>query len=149
MRHAVKLLSGVILGVGAMYLLDQKHGARRRASLMQGQWPAPARVAAGMIGSALAWHGTGRHIIPGLPLTLTGFGLLGHALANGRLMSWMDVEEEPSVEGKTVKKTVIIGAPIDQVFNFWQHYDETFPQCIARVKHITTMSGGRARWVLD
>lgn len=136
-----------------MYLLDQKHGAHRRASLMQGEWPFPARVAAGAIGSALAWHGTSRHIIPGIPLALAGFGLLGRAMINGGLTSWswMDrnVEDEPAIRGKTVKRTITIGAPIDQVFNFWRRYDETFPHSIARVKHITTMSGGRARWVLD
>jgi uncharacterized membrane protein len=149
MRHGLKLLSGVMLGTGIMYLLDQQHGARRRASFMQGEWPLPARVAAGAIGSALAWHGTSRRIIPGIPLALMGFGLLGRVLINGGPMSWMDSEEEPPVQGQAVKRTMTIAAPIDHVFNFWRRYDETFPHCIARVKHITTMGGGRARWVLD
>jgi uncharacterized membrane protein len=153
MRHALKLLSGVILGGGVMYLMDQKRGARRRAALIPGEWPLPARIAAGAIGSALAWHGTSRRIIPGIPLALAGLGLLGRALINGGLTSWswMDrnVEDGPSIRGKTVKRTITIGAPIEHVFNFWRHYDETFPHCVARVKHITTMSGGRARWVLN
>lgn len=151
MKHALKLLSGGILGGGVVYLLDKQRGPQRRAALVQGEWPLPARVAAGAIGSALAWHGTSRRIIPGVPLALMGFGLLGRVLANSGLTSWMDkdVEEEPSVRGKTVKRTMTISAPIDHVFNFWRHYDETFPHCIERVKHITTMGGGRARWALD
>jgi len=76
-----------------------------------------------------------------------GFGLLGRALLNSDLMSW--IEDEPSIRGKTVKRTMTINAPIDHVFNFWRHYDETVPHCIAPVKHITAMGGGRARWVLD
>ncbi|MEP6888418.1 MAG: hypothetical protein ABI945_08865 [Nitrospirales bacterium] len=151
MRHGLKLLTGVTLGAGLLYLLDAKHGARRRASLMEGGWPLPARIAAGAIGSAVAWHGTNRKIMPGIPLTLMGFGLLGRALANCGLVSWMerDADGRSSVQGPTVKRTISISAPIDHVFNFWAHYDETFPHCIARVKQITAMGLGRARWVLD
>src|SRR5690242_10690491 len=87
MRHALKLLSGVVLGAGVIYLLDQKRGGHRRA------------------------------VSP--------------------------------IRGKTVKRTMTISAPIDHVFNFWRHYDETFPPCLTRVKHITTMNGGRARWVVN
>lgn len=147
MRHALKLLSGVALGAGAMYLLDKQHGARRRASLMQADWPLPARVAAGAIGSALAWHGTRRNIMPGIPFTLMGFALLGRALVDDGPA--MDVDGPPMIEGRTVKRTITITAPIDRVFHFWAHYDETFPHCITRVKQITAMSEGRARWVLD
>lgn len=151
MKQAMKLLGGAFLGGTAVYLLDQQRGGQRRTALLHGEWPLPKRVAAGVIGSAIAWHSTSRRIIPGIPLALMGLGLLGRALTNGGLMSWMDttVEGEPSVQGKTVKRTMTIGAPIDHVFNFWRHYDETFPHCLSRVKHITTMGGGRARWVLD
>lgn len=149
MRHGFKLLGGITLGAGLMYLLDKEHGARRRASLMQESWPLPARVAAGAIGSALAWHGTSRNIMPGIPFTLMGFVLLGRALANSGVRAWKDVDGQPSVQGKTVKRIITITAPIDQVFHFWAHYDETFPHCITRVKQITAMSEGRARWVLD
>jgi uncharacterized membrane protein len=96
----------------------------------------------------LAWHGTSRKIIPGIPFTLVGFGLLGRALANGGLISWMG-KDQPSVHGKTVKSAITISAPIERVFHFWAHYDETFPHCITRVKQITATGLGRARWVLD
>jgi uncharacterized membrane protein len=149
MRHGFKLLGGITLGAGLMYLLDKEHGARRRASLMQESWPLPARVAAGAIGSVLAWHGANRNIMPGIPFTLVGFVLLGRALANGGVRAWKDVDGQPSVQDKTVKRTITITAPIDRVFDFWAHYDETFPHCITRVKQITAMREGRARWVLD
>src|SRR5690348_17430364 len=128
MKHAMKLLGGAFLGRAAVYLLEQQSGGQRRTALLHGEWPLPARVAAGAIGSALAWHGTSRRIIPGIPLALTGFGLLGRALLNGGPASWSwswmdrDIEEE-SIRGKTVKKTMTIGAPIDYVFNFWRRYD--------------------------
>jgi uncharacterized membrane protein len=148
MKHGLKLLAGITLGAGLLYLLDTEQGARRRASLMRADWPFPARLAAGAIGSTLAWHGTSRKIIPGIPFTLVGFGLLGRALANGGLISWMG-KDQPSVHGKTVKSAITISAPIERVFHFWAHYDETFPHCIARVKQITATGLGRARWVLD
>ena len=151
MRHGLKLLSGVIVGVGAMYFLDRQRGAQRRAALMQGEWPLPARVAAGVIGGGLAWRGTSRRVIPGMPLALVGFGLLGRALIDSGTVSSIsrDGEEKPSSKGKTVKRTITIGAPIDRVFDFWRRYDETLPHCLARVTSITTMGRGRARWVLD
>jgi uncharacterized membrane protein len=148
MRHGLNLLAGITLGAGLLYLLDTERGARRRASLMQTDWPLPARLAVGTIGSALAWHGTSRKIIPGIPFTLVGFGLLGRALANGGLTSWIG-QGQLSVRGKTVKSAITISAPIEQVFHFWAHYDETFPLCIAGVKQITATGQGRARWVLD
>ena len=150
MKHAVKLLSGAILGGGAVYLFDRQQGAQRRAALVQQAWPLPLRVAAGAIGSALAWHGTSRRIIPGIPFVLVGCGLLGRALADGGLASWMHTAEgKQSVQTKTVRRTMTVRAPIDRAFDFWRHYDETLPECLTRVKHITTMGGGRARWVLN
>lgn len=151
MRHALKFLGGITLGAGLLYLFDKEHGAQRRAKLTQGDWPLAARLAAGTLGGALAWHGTGRHMLPGIPFALLGFGLLGRALANGEITRWQgrDTQSEQSVEGKTVTRTIHISAPIDRVFDFWAHYDETFPHCIAHVKHVTTMGERRARWVLD
>lgn len=151
MRHALKLLTGLTVGAAVMYFFDHEHGARRRASLTQVQWPIPARIVAAAIGSALAWHGTSRRIIPGLPLTLMGFGLLARAVTNARpaSASMRDTDGQPWVQGPTVKRTVTIGAPIDRVFAFWAHYDETFPYSIPPVKQITAMGHGRSRWVLD
>lgn len=151
MRHALKLLSGLAFGAGMAYLLDREYGTRRRASFMRGAWPVPARITAGALGSALAWHGTGRTIMPGIPFTLLGCMLVGRALAYGTPASSMegDIDRRSSVRGRSVKRTMTIAAPIDQVFDFWARYDETFPLCIARVKQITVMGQGRARWVLD
>ncbi len=148
MRHGLKLLAGITLGAGLLYLLETERGARRRTSLMQADWPLPTRLAAGAIGGALAWHGTSRKITPGIPLTLVGFGLLGRVLANGGLTSWIG-KDQPTFHGKTVKSAITISAPIEQVFHFLAHYDETFPHCIAPVKQITATGQGRARWVLD
>lgn len=149
MKHGLKLLGGIMLGAGVMSLLDKQHGARRRASLMQEEWPLAARIAAGVIGSAFAWHGTSRKIMPGIPMTLIGCVLLGRALRNGGVTAWMDTDGRFSVQRLTVKRTITISAPIERVFNFWAHYDETFPHCITRVKQITAVGRSRARWVID
>ncbi|WP_447987431.1 SRPBCC family protein [Nitrospira sp. Nam74] len=151
MRHALKLLTGLTVGATVIYFFDQEHGARRRASLTEVQWPTPARLLAVAIGSAMAWHGTSRRIIPGIPLTLMGFGLLARAVTSGRPASASvpDTDDQPWVQGPTVKRTVTISAPIDRVFAFWAHYDETFPHSIPPVKQITAMGHGRSRWVLD
>ena len=87
MRHALKLLSGMAFGAGVLYFLDRENGQRRRAAFMQAAWPLPARITAGALGSALAWHGTGRKVMPGIPLTLLGFMFVGRALANRGLAS--------------------------------------------------------------
>jgi hypothetical protein len=58
MRHALKLLSGVMLGTGVMYLLDQQRGAHRRASLMQERGHSPRVSRRGRLGAH--WPGMGR-----------------------------------------------------------------------------------------
>jgi uncharacterized membrane protein len=144
-----KFLTGIGIGAGLWYLLEREQGSRHRKDFPEGGWPFAGRLGAGILGSVLAWHGAHRPIMPGIPFALLGVGLLGRALSDNGLTAWLPVESPPPIKGETVTTLLTVNAPIDRVFEFWARYDETFPRCLTRVKQITAMGDGRARWVID
>jgi uncharacterized membrane protein len=76
MRGQDKFIVGVIVGAGAMYLLDSDQGARRRSLLRD---RGNTRLALGAAGGALALQGVRMKGPAGRALTFLGSGLLSRA----------------------------------------------------------------------
>jgi hypothetical protein len=78
-----KLVAGVIVGAGVMYLLDPDQGARRRALLQERgarlRWTPTTRLVLGATGSVLAVQGGRLNGLGGRALTFLGSGLLSRA----------------------------------------------------------------------
>lgn len=112
--------------------------------LAQPYWSPTARVVAGAGGGALALVGMRRGGLTGGALGLGGLALLLRGLTNRELARLVGAGRG----AVTVQKTITVDAPIEEVFAFWDHY-ENFPRFMAHVREVRPAVAGRSHWVVS
>jgi len=157
-----KLITGVVVGAGAMYLLDPDRGAERRSLLRdEGMHvgrrvqtevgakarhvgnPIQSRLVLGAAGGLLAVQGARKGGAAGVALGLAGVGLLARAAIPGRTLRLLKEAAEQSVELETM---VAIGAPVDAVWDLWSNF-ENFPRFMTHLADVRKIDEGHSHWV--
>lgn len=127
----------------------QGEGRRGRAGdqfeLLQTQWSPTARLLTGAVGGLLTLAGARRHGLMGIVVTAGGLLVLARAITNLELKRLFGIGG-----GRwpvTIQKAITVAAPIEDVFEFWSHY-ENFPRFMAHVREVRRVADGRARWTV-
>jgi uncharacterized membrane protein len=147
-----RLISGVVVGAGAMYLLDSDRGAHRRSLLRSDQGehaghpvgkPIRWRLVLGAAGGLAAVQGARKGGATGVALGLAGVGLLARAVIPGRTIRLLAEDAEQSLELETM---VAIGAPLEAVWELWSNF-ENFPRFMAHLAEVQKIDEGHSHWV--
>ena len=105
--------------------------------LLQDNWSPAARLVVGTIGAGLLLHG-------GLIGRVGGAALLARAITNLDFATLVGMGAPE--DGIEVHKTICVHAPVEQVFDFWSHF-ENFPHFMSRVRDVH-LAGNRSHWVV-
>jgi uncharacterized membrane protein len=111
-----------------------------RFELLQRQWSPATRLITGATAAALAGYGVSRSGLPGVLLSAAGIGLLTRAATNLEMRRLTGVGA--GRRAVDVQKTITVDAPVQQVFEFWSHY-ENFPRFMSRVFEVRPVGGER------
>jgi uncharacterized membrane protein len=112
--------------------------------LLQGNWAPATRLAMGTVGGLLAIRGTRKGGVSGQILSAIGVGLLSRAASNLPARSLVGlVTGRGTVE---VEKTVLVGAPVDRVWDLWSNF-ENFPKFMAHLREVRKVDEGHSHWV--
>jgi uncharacterized membrane protein len=117
-----------------------------RSAFMQASWSPTARLTAGIAGGVLTLYGVRE---PGILRTVVGFaglGLLARALTNLEMTRLFGVGA--GRHAVALRKTITVAAPVEEVFDFWRHY-ENFPRFMSHVRDVRRGEGGRSRWTVE
>lgn len=121
-------------------------GARERGAwrsrFMAENWPPSLRVLAGAAGAAIAVTSLFRRGPASLVGPVLGGALLMRAAANRSLGQTAGFSRTKSVH---IDKEMFIGAPPEQVFEFWRH-QENFPQFMRNVQEVQPAGEDRWHW---
>lgn len=176
MQGQGKLLTGVIVGAGAMYLLDPDRGASRRSLLRERGIDVGHRLGANGLpfseGVERDSKSEAEESRPNRrPATWLAVGALGSLVAlqgsrtrglQGRVLSLVGVglvtRASVNLPARrlitlargarpiTVEKTLLVGAPADRVWELWSNF-EGFPQFMAHLQEVRKIEEGRSHWV--
>jgi uncharacterized membrane protein len=117
---------------------------RARADVLQQQWSPTTRMLACTAGTALAGYGVSRRDYGGALAIATGIGLMARAATNAELRRVTGIGA--GRRAVDVQKTIVIDAPVEDVFGFWTRY-ENFPKFMSRVLDVRVGAReGQSRW---
>jgi uncharacterized membrane protein len=173
-----KLLTGVIVGAGAMYLLDPERGSRRRSLLRdrgihvgrklggnREQSPQQSVQEAQSEAERLqpSWRPATRLAVGALGSLVAlegsrtrGFqgqvlGLVGVGLvarAAANFPAGRLIALASSGRAITMEKTLHVDAPVDRVWELWSNF-ESFPRFMAHLREVRKIEEGRSHWVAN
>lgn len=112
------------------------------------QWGPATRLGAGIGGGLLALHGLARGGLVSRTLGITGFALLARAATNLDLSRLTGIGARR--RGVDIQKTAYIQAPIERVFEVWEHC-ENYPNFMTHVRNVQQLQNGqnkRWRWTV-
>jgi uncharacterized membrane protein len=116
-----------------------------RMPFMRTSWSPTARLVAGASGAGLALTALRSGGVAGTLLGVGGVALLLRGLTNRELKRLTGVGA--GRRAITLQKTITVAAPVDQVFQFWSHY-ENFPRFMSHVREVRKTDDGRSHWVV-
>jgi uncharacterized membrane protein len=126
-------------------LQDGRVNLGERGALMQTNWSPTARLFAGAAGGALAVYAGKRRGLIGAAIGPVGLAMLSRALTNLEIKRLVGLEAGPRTID--IEKTINIGAPVEEVFDFWAHH-EKFPQFMSNVREVRKIGEGKYHWVV-
>ncbi|HEX2162894.1 MAG TPA: SRPBCC family protein [Thermoanaerobaculia bacterium] len=115
---------------------------RQRMDLFQRQWAPATRTLMGALGMALLGLSVSRRGPLRGFLVAHGAALLTRSFANRPLFELFSRPEEPIV----VQKTLHVDAPIEQVWELWEH-PESFPRFMDHIETVEPLGDDTYRWV--
>jgi uncharacterized membrane protein len=107
--------------------------AGKRFDILRSHWAPATRVAVGAAGAAIAFSSTSRSGIFGSVVGLVGLGLCARATTNTSFRQLVSGRGRESAID--VQKTIVIDAPVGEVYAFWSLYDR-FPHFMSRVLEV-------------
>jgi uncharacterized membrane protein len=123
----------------------QGPGRRRRRELLRESWSPTARLIGGAAGVGLIVAGARRRGWLGGGMAAAGVGLLSRAATNRPARRLLGLaRSRANVE---VRKEISIGAPIEEVYAFWERW-ENFPRFFEHVRDVRDEGGGWTRWTV-
>lgn len=144
MKRQETLITGVVVGAGAVYLLDPQQGSRRRAGFGDGGLHSPGtRLVLAAVGGLIAFKGARTRGLGGKALSLLGLGLVARA-ANQPARKLVGLgARRGAVE---IEKTFTVAAPVEQVWELWSNF-ENFPKFMSHLREVRKIDEGRSHWV--
>lgn len=106
-------------------------------------WSPAARYMVGGTGAMLIFSGIKRGGFFGSLLGAAGIALMTRAATNLDTRRLVGMGEGRQAVG--IRKTMMIEAPVEEVFEFWRHF-ENFPKFMSHVKEVRDLGGGRSHW---
>ena len=118
-----------------------------RPDIFQENWAPATRLMVSTLGGSLAVNAL-RHKTPvNAVLGLIGSTLFLRALNPKPAKRMPALAPSQDTDILSYQKTLEIAAPVDEVFEFWAHY-ENFPQFMSNVRSIQMKEGGSSHWVV-
>ena len=127
--------------------ISELQGGSERGSrneLLQENWAPGMRLLAGAAGVTLALYALGKGRFGRLIFGAAAAALITRTATNRPLAALTGASGYPVVE---LEKTIRIGAPLEQVFEFLANY-ENFPQFMRNVRSVETRADGTSHWVV-
>ncbi len=121
-------------------------GEPAQAGRTQGAWSPGIRLLAAASGGMMALSGLRRGGIMGRIRLLFGLALFARGATNRDLRGMVGLSD--SSEAVTVRKGILVDAPVQEVFRFWQNYDN-FSKFMSHVREVRDLGNGRSHWVVD
>jgi uncharacterized membrane protein len=127
--------------------VSELQGGRERLGelpeLLQDNWSAGTRIAAGAAGTTMALSAL-RGGVVGLVLGATGALILLRSTTNKPLRRLAGMSGHRGID---IRKTIHIDAPIEQVFEFFGNY-ENFPIFMRNIRSVELRGNGQSHWTV-
>jgi uncharacterized membrane protein len=111
--------------------------------ILESNWTPAIRSLAGAAGGILAIAGMARGGMTGGMFGIFGAGLLARAFTNKEMRQLVGIGSGRSAVD--LQKTINIHAPVDEVFAFWNNY-ENFPKFMSHIREVRDIGDGKFHW---
>ncbi|MBI3802136.1 MAG: SRPBCC family protein [Nitrospirae bacterium] len=125
--------------------LQGGEGRSLQLEWMQGDGSSTARMLMGAAGVILALYGIRRDGIFRTIAGTAGVGILTRSITNRSVREI--IEAGSGFRAVNIQKTVFISAPVEKVFEFWDHF-QNFPKFMSNVREVHLKEEGRSHWVV-